>query len=44
LINIRLTQELAYLWCKHCLVSAPALHPNKCAVTNLCPPLRLATG
>jgi len=22
LINIRLTQELAYLWCKHCLVSA----------------------
>jgi hypothetical protein len=42
LINIRLTQELAHLCCKHRLVSAPALHPN--TLTNLCPQPRLATG
>jgi len=37
LINIRLTQELAHLCCRHRLVSAPALHPNKWAINESMP-------
>jgi hypothetical protein len=37
LINIRFTQELTYPWRKHCLVSAPDLHPNKYAVSQFMP-------
>jgi hypothetical protein len=44
LINIRFTQELTYPWRKHCLVSAPDLHPNKMPLANLCCPPTLATG